>query len=201
VISRLDHHKDQAGAWDVLTAASGELAFDIGANIGQAARVLAAGFKKVIAFEPCIESFEILTVEAAYNVTPIQLAVSSASGRVELEEHAVSISTGQLTTSDGLHWGPKVGSRTVPSRTLDSLADDFGLPDFVKIDTEGHEVEVVRGGLGCLRHIPGVIIEVHRAENETLIRELLPDRDWTLLIHDLRISPPIRQNHFWMVSR
>lgn len=49
-IRRLDDHRDQAGAWDVIEAARGRLAFDIGANVGQSTRVLARGFDRVVAF-------------------------------------------------------------------------------------------------------------------------------------------------------
>lgn len=199
MIQRLDAHFDQAGAWDVLTEARGELAFDVGANIGQSTKVLAKGFKKVIAFEPCRESFDILAVESPANVTPVQLAVWSSVGEIELEEHSYSITTGQLTYSDGLGWGEKVGTRTVPSRTLNKLAEDFGTPDFVKIDTEGSEVEVVIGGLEILRRVSHMIIEVHDAKNEQKIRNFLPRR-WKKLEHDLRVGSPTRTNHFWLVT-
>jgi FkbM family methyltransferase len=200
MIFRLDDHQDQAGAWDVISQASGDLAFDVGANIGQSTKVLANGFKKVIAFEPCLESFEILAVEAPHNVVPVQLAVGSVNGEIELEEHELSIRTGQLTAGDGLHWGRKVGTRQVPCRTLDRLVQDFGMPDFLKIDTEGSEVEVVRGGLGCCQNVRDMIIEVHSAGNEREIRELLFNREFTKLEHNLRVGSPIRVNHFWLVS-
>lgn len=200
MVHRLDGHYDQAGAWDVLADAKGELAFDIGANIGQSTKVLAKGFKKVVAFEPCQESFDILACEAPTNVTPVQIAVWSSTGDVELEEHTTSIATGQLTNGDGLHWGPKVGSRRVACRTLNKLVEDFGLPDFVKIDTEGSEVEIVIGGLQTLQRIPHMIIEVHAAENEAKIRNYLPRR-WEKLEHDLRVGSPTRVNHFWLVSK
>lgn len=201
MIFRLDDHKDQAGAWDVLEAAQGELAYDIGANVGQSTKVLSAGFKKVIAFEPCLESWEILQVEAPANVLPIMLAVSSVDGEIVLEEHSVSIGTGQLTKGDGLHWGHKVGSRVVPSLTLDTLVNHYGMPDFVKIDTEGSEVEIVRGGMKTLAEVEHLIIEVHHAGNEKPIRGMLPMHHFKKLEHNMRISSPIRQNHFWLVSR
>lgn len=201
MITRLDLHQDQAGAWDVISNATGNLAFDIGANIGQSTKVLANGFKKVVAFEPCQESFEILATEMPFNVSPVQLAVSSVDGRVELEEHAYSISTGQLTAGDGLSWGKKVGTRLVTARKLDQLVMDWGYPDFVKIDTEGSEVEIVRGGISTLTDMPSFIIEVHRAENEQVIRDLLPHRDFKKLTHHPSIAPRLRRDHFWLVSR
>jgi hypothetical protein len=37
MITRLDNHEDQAGAWDVISSAAGALAFDIGATWGTGA--------------------------------------------------------------------------------------------------------------------------------------------------------------------
>lgn len=197
---RLDAHFDQAGAWAVLENASGSLAFDVGANIGQSTKVLARGFKKVVAFEPCQESYDILAVEMPHNVQTVQAAVSSESGQVTLQEAQASIQTGQLVSHEGLAWGPLVGTRTVTSHTLADLVDSFGQPDFVKIDTEGHEVEIVKGGVECLSLTPHMIIEIHKAGNDQLIMDLLTHTKFTKLEHDLRISSPVRQNHFWIVG-
>lgn len=200
MIQELRHHHDQAGAWDVLRAAKGTLAFDVGANIGQASRVLAQGFVNVVAFEPCRESYEILKAEMPPNVVTREIAVTSHDGTLTLSETAEAIRTGQLTTGEGLHWGPIMGSREVPCLTLDSLAEEFGFPDMLKIDVEGHEVEVVRGGMSVFEKEPQVIIEVHRAEHEQVIRGLLP-WDWTKLTHHSGIDSFIRENHFWIVSQ
>lgn len=199
-MNRLDHHRDQAGAWDVLAAAHGDLAFDVGANIGQSTKVLHLGFVKVIAFEPCLESYDILQVEAPPNVIPINVAVWSSIGEIELEEHENSISTGQLTIGDGLFWGKKVGSRTVRSMTLDYLAEVYGQPDFVKIDTEGSEIEVVKGGMHMLKKVPSIIIECHAEPNGPMLMDMLPRFSWRKLEHDLRVGSPTRANHYWIVG-
>jgi len=47
----------------------------------------------------------------------------------------------------------------VPIRTLDALLDDAGFPrlDFVTIDVEGHELDVLRG-FSLERHRPRIVI-------------------------------------------
>ncbi len=195
-ITRLDDHQDQAGAWDVLAAQHGHLAFNIGANIGQAAKVLAPNFGTVVALEPCKESFDILLVESAPNVVPIMAAVSSQTGSVELTESAYSISTGQLTTGPGLSWGATLGTRSVDSVTVDDLIAHYGEPDFVNVDTEGHEVAVLEGW--SEPHCE-VLIEVHAAKNERLVRDLWggPLRK---LEHNPRVGRTAYVNHFWLTS-
>lgn len=196
-INRLDDHRDQAGAWDVMCDARGHLAFNIGANIGQAARVLAPNFATVIAMEPCRESFEILLEESAPNVVPIMAAVSAQAGSVELTESAFSITTGQLTTGPGLAWGATLGVRSVDSVTVDDMVDHYGRPDFVNIDTEGHEVEVLRGW--SRPHDCQVLIEVHRADNEDEVRDLWggPLRK---LSHHRSVGSTAFNNHFWLTT-
>lgn len=198
-ITRLDYHTDITGAWDHLKG-KGALAFDIGANIGQAAAVLAQGYKKVISFEPCIESYEILKREAPRNVECLNFAVSDHIGMVTLHEAFYSIITGQLVTHEGLGWGELTGSRDVPCYDLASLVDVYGMPDFIKIDTEGHEVAIVAGGIEVCSNVTHLVIEVHKQENEQTIRSLLPTRTMRKIVHPLFIDDFTRQNHFWLTS-
>ncbi len=61
--------------------------------------------------------------------------------------------------------------------TLDKLADDYFVPDFIKIDIEGAEVAALLGGERLLSgRKPGLLIEVH---SESLERECLK----TLIAH------------------
>lgn len=201
---RLDDHQDQAGAWLVLAQATGRMAFDVGANVGQSTRVLARNFDHVVAFEPCQESFEILAIEAEEHVTPVCAAVSARDGEIALDEAAMSIATGQLVTGPGLAlWGERVGRRTVPAVTLDSMTEHFGYPDFLKVDVEGHEVEVLRGAqkLLCASH-PEVIVEIHQEDNEAPVRALLAGYDLVKLTHGDYVRPggEIHRNHFWLSS-
>lgn len=198
-LKRLDDHEDAGGAWEHLKG-YGNLAFDIGANIGQAAKVLAVGYKTVIAFEPCQESFVALNAECPFNVIRRNIAISDHIGSVELDEMSYSISTGQLTTGSGLSWGVPVGKRKVSCTTLNQIAGLYGQPDFIKIDTEGHEVNIVIGGLDTLNKTQRFIIEVHAAENELPIRMMLPDRKFFKLSEPFYVSPEIRANHFWLQS-
>lgn len=56
-------------------------------------------------------------------------------------------------------------------RTLDSL-EELPVPDVIKIDAEGSEVEVLRGASSLLRkHRPTLLIELH-GTNEGVAREL-----------------------------
>lgn len=189
---------DPHTVWDNYGAYTGPLAFDIGANIGQIARKLAATFEQVVSFEPCEEAFQILNTESPPNVTALPIAVSDTDGEVTLLEAEESIKTGQLVSNEGLHWGAIKGKRRVTSRTLDSLVQDYGKPTFVKIDTEGHEVAVVRGGQRFLnKYRPALLIEIHSNENGEAIRQLLPGYTFEEIRQTHR-PESICWGHYWL---
>jgi FkbM family methyltransferase len=204
MIHRMDAHQDQAGAWDVLCDARGKLAFDIGSNIGQSTAVLAARFDQVVALEPCAEAYEILAAEMPENVFTLESAAADHHGHLVLDEAERSIGTGQLVTGPGLPmWGDRTGTRTVACTTLDSLARLFGAPDFIKIDTEGSEVAVLAGARQVFNEArPRVIVEVHRAENNQAVRDLLPGYAITELRHGgyVRKGGPVWTHHHWLVG-
>lgn len=198
----LRDHQDMKRAWAALGSFHGDLAFNCGANAGQAAKVLAANFERVISYEPCQESYRILADESPANVTPILAALSDHEGTVTLTESAYSITTGQLTTGSGLAWGEKVGERVVPCSTVDAEVELYGVPDLIQVDTEGHEVLVIRGALDTLRdHHPALLIEVHRKEHENQIRGLCPGYSWQVLHYDDRRDLMTDFDHFWLVGR
>lgn len=202
MIVRLDHHRDQRG-WDVMEAASGKVAWDVGANIGQSTRVLAARFDQVLAFEPCAGSYAILYDEMPENVEALPFAIGREDGHMKLDIFEYSIKTGQLV-SPGRPlpvWGGRRGSCTVTCRSLDSLMMHNDPPDFVKVDTEGSEVEVIAGGRTLFARVrPQVIIEVHREEHGDMIRDLLPGYDLTEVRHGSYVAPggTMYRNHFWL---
>jgi FkbM family methyltransferase len=165
--------QDSPAWWDLLGAQKGRLLFDVGANVGQAAHHMAPNFERVVSFEPCDESFEILEAERPSNVTPVKRAVSNIDGFIFLNESANSIKDGSLTTGSGrLTWGVNVGMRGVPAVTLNTVAAEYGTPNVVKVDVEGHEVKVLEGASDLFGY-SSFFVEMHGRELEAPVRELL----------------------------
>lgn len=141
---------------------SGDVVLDIGASFGVFSLVLAAaaGPGEVHSFEPGEESSRRLRHNAALNpqlnITVNTLALSDHRGTATL--HAIA---GALTTyslgDDGVSRG-----EAVEVCTLDAWARERDLSKlaFIKIDVEGHEPAVLRGGLETLRqHQPIILFE------------------------------------------
>ena len=124
---------------------------DVGAHVGLiTAHAVKAGFKHIVAFEACPFNFECFKKNhrdiKAHNV------IIGTKGRAKLVSPS-SLNSGsiQIKVQDE---GP---------RDIYSL-DEFELaPNLLKIDVEGFEAEVVRGGEETIKlHHPTVIVEQRR---------------------------------------
>jgi FkbM family methyltransferase len=148
----------------------GELAVDVGANIGQMTSAMASAVGaegRVIAFEPHPELFRHLAenadrwnrAEEAGSIEPRNLGASSATGVAELGEgEGFGWNTGTASMQDGP--GAYVTSIRVPVRTLDQELGDAAV-GVLKVDVEGHELEVLRGAERLLseKRIRDVVFE------------------------------------------
>lgn len=128
----------------------GSLVFDIGAHKGeQTAHYLQAG-ARVVAIEP--QGGLANALRFRYPDNPLLVVVAKACGaqvgKIDLYSTAVSWlatccpvkwRTGRFF---GYFWNNK---NSVEMTTLDALIDEFGMPDFIKIDVEGYEREVLSG--------------------------------------------------------
>ena len=121
----------------------GDLVFDIGANIGYTAIIfshIVGQSGKVIALEPSPRAYNLLarSVEGDANIISLNVAISERNGEVQFNE---------METLDTSSIEPTEGGKTyaVMATTLDKLSEIYGIPNFVKIDVEGHEPKVFRG--------------------------------------------------------
>ncbi len=138
-----------------------DVAIDIGANVGIYSLMLAKRVGQggqVYAFEPGADALaglrENLTLNAAAKVTVAPVALSDRTGSAPLFHIG-----GPATFSLG---GSGVGE-SVQLMTLDAWSVSTGLMrlDIIKIDVEGHEPAVFRGGAATLiRFHPLVMFEV-----------------------------------------
>jgi FkbM family methyltransferase len=133
----------------------GGLAFDIGAHVGDRVCALRRLGARVVAVEPQPAARRALRLlfRRDPGVTLIPAAVGAAEGRMVLHLNTANptvstLSLGFIAAAEGAPgWEGQVWDRTleVPVTTLDALIARHGRPDFVKIDVEGHEAEVLAG--------------------------------------------------------
>jgi len=128
------------------------VAMDIGANVGLWTRDMCEVFEHVIAFEPVSMFRECLT----RNVKKDNLTVEP----VALGDQETMIN--MIITEDNMghtHIDPtSFGQGTTPVRRLDNL--DFPIIDYMKIDCEGYEYQIIQGAEQTIKRCrPVVVVE------------------------------------------
>jgi FkbM family methyltransferase len=138
------------------------LCFDIGANIGNRVAALRRLGFRVVAVEPQPQCYSLLqsSFGADHEVTLINKAVGNAEGKAAMmlsDVHTVSTLSQAFidaTTKSGrfgdITWDKSI---VVEMVTLDGLIVQHGTPDFIKVDVEGFEWEVI----SSLSHPIGLI--------------------------------------------
>lgn len=136
--------------------------FDVGANIGETAQLYAEVYPQaqIHAFEPVPENFARL--EAATGeltrVTRHMLGMSSTPGECAMASDDAH--TNYALTNDDSKATSVVASVAVT--TLDAFTTQHSIAhvSLLKIDTEGHDLEVLKGAEGLLRRSAVDVIEV-----------------------------------------
>ena len=156
---------------------------DVGANCGLYTRRLARLSKQVHAFEPSHQMARLLRRTSASNVSVHEIALSDHAGEADLfiPESENGLVHGLASLE------PRMNSPTehvvaahVPIARLDTVVrQDVA---FVKIDVEGHELNVLNGASGLLeRSQPVFLVEAedrHRAEATRSVFEFFGDRSY-----------------------
>jgi FkbM family methyltransferase len=128
------------------------IAIDVGANVGLWSRPLTEIFNHVIAFEPLLPVYECLERNVnGLNIETHKHALGSVNDKVEMFYDAEN--TGSSYVSE-------IGTGSIDIKRM----DDLDLPKFglLKIDCEGHELEVIKGGeQTILKYKPIIVVEQH----------------------------------------
>lgn len=119
---------------------------DIGAHYGYFSLVAAKTkkVKKIIAIEPVLENYIILNKNLEINnVKNCKTYNIAASGKDEIKEFNVT----EASDSSGFYNHPLTKTKkiiNVKAKKIDNITKNQKI-DFIKIDTEGHEIEVING--------------------------------------------------------
>src|SRR3989344_575328 len=183
---------------------------DVGANVGNYSATLVSLLSgPVYSVEPLSSSFEKLKKRRG-NIHPIRAAVGEKKGTVTIFSKAEGWE-GATVHKDFLEHFTIGIEEDVPLTTLDALIAEHNIRDvdFIKIDTEGNEMEVFKGMQKLLREAPPRFIQfefgvTHLRRGHTLfaLSRLLPGYSFfRVLPHGLlKIDPVHHVNNIFLFS-
>ena len=161
-------------------ASGSEVILDIGANIGCTAILFGGLAKTVHSFEPSASTFAFLQKNVSRaglkHVVPHNFGLGAEPGEFTLSFSAANRSGGFVSNQVQASAGHKV--ETITIRTLDEVAASLKLPrvDFIKIDVEGFEGHVLKGGKQTLAKFrPVVCAELNHWCLNAFQRTSVPD--------------------------
>ena len=115
-----------------------KVVWDIGANIGVHTIAFSKHSSFVCSWEANPQNFKLLRLNTQGKLAP------------NVKVHNVAISNGELSIIES------VGVE-IEARTLDSYLMNYPLPSLVKIDVEGHELEVLQGARVMLQTVKPIL--------------------------------------------
>jgi FkbM family methyltransferase len=152
-----------------------QVVFDVGANAGQSAKKYLSNFPEALiySFEPVADTFAglVATFSRQPRVKPFRLALGSTDGQTRMATDAGPSDMFRVRGD---------GNETVEMQTLDGFCHDhnIGHIDFLKIDTEGHDLEVLKGATRLLQSARVSAIQVEAGMN--------PGNDWHVPMEALK---------------
>lgn len=145
----------------------GKTVYDVGAHIGTKTLLFAknVGLKgRVIAFEPNPEGFAHLlsNTRRAQNVQALNIGLGCKNTEAILVASAFSTATGSVDPRvQRFRMGRAYKEWRIPIRRLDDL-QNLPPPDFVKIDVEGNDYQVMLGMTKTItKYRPTLFVELH----------------------------------------
>ena len=169
-----DHNDFESPDWKELKVAKAlnsyvisdqSVFLDAGANVGRFSLLIDKCIKAGIAVEPNPEIYKMLCQNLFGFMTPedsglfsfYNCALSDTDGTT-----ALNWTARQSGTSSMMVAGKGYFCVNVETRTLDSLTNSLTpTPDLIKIDVEGAELKVLKGGTQTLKSVRAIAIEMH----------------------------------------
>ncbi|MFH0919375.1 MAG: FkbM family methyltransferase [Fibrobacterota bacterium] len=195
-------------AWIEKYVKAGDVFYDIGANIGAYALVAATKFKpniQVYAFEPSFSSFAALCRNIQLNglgnyIIAVNIPLSSATGRSEFQysdlESGSACHPGLTGSSSTQTSGSATFTQVVFTQSIDILVRNFAFksPNHIKLDVDGHELQILKGAQNVLKSGAVRTIQVEIEEKTEYGKEImrfLTELGYRVVEHNIHANPAV----------
>lgn len=143
---------------------------DVGANIGLHSLYLSRFVDQVYSFEPVKPTFDLFTknveMNRRQNIHPIRLGLSNTSKVLhEVFIPMYEINSGCSRIENNIPYPQKSYPVDIQLCTLDEWVNNNPLTriDLIKIDIEGHEVEMIQGAINTINKFkPKIVVETDK---------------------------------------
>ena len=170
--------------WDPIILKKGRCFVDAGANTGGWTIPAARFYERVIAFEPNPNVARVLAKNIhsnnIENVSILPFALGEGTGRKDLYFYPKNGQDSFLKE----HAGLVTSGNKIPVQMV--ALDNYGYkPDVLKIDTEGYELNVLKGAYNTIQqNRPQLCIETHDERDVGLIEKMLDDYHWKNMVRE-----------------
>jgi len=153
------------------------------------------------AIEPYYQAYEKICYHQKINphsdIRPFQLAMGASDGKLNMgyeAGHLVAVPTANLSIEE---------ATILDMVTVDSFVFEHNIvPDVIKIDVEGFELEALKGAVGLLsQYSPIIFLEVHpnhllkNNQNAVCLINFINQLNYT--VYDLRLKPIKKPNSYF----
>ncbi len=139
---------------------------DIGANIGNHSVFFSDICKNIHSFEPSSKAFELLRINTRFkNIKIHKLGLSDVNGRALLRESMFNLGGSNIIKSTKKK---NFFTENIKINRLDNLRFlKLEKIDLIKIDTEGHELKVLKGSIKIIKkNLPIILLEQNISDIE-----------------------------------
>jgi FkbM family methyltransferase len=153
----------------------------IGAHFGQEFGTYEQmSIKNVMFFEPSPTTFQRLKENVGDKAILVNVALGNTIGDVEMyvesanhgQSNSILEPSVHLTQYPDIKFNSKIN---VKITKLDTFIEDSNNYNFINMDVQGYELEVLKGGVNYLKHIDYIMTEINRTDlykNSVQIEEL-----------------------------
>jgi len=188
-----EYYQSEVNLFEAVLTSSAYCAVDVGANIGThtlaMSRVLTHG--KVIAFEPQREIFRLLsanlTLNNRNNVVTFNACAGAEIDVVKMPEIIYDGVKGHPFSFGGI--SPDFAKDVqytyeVPMFPLDQVLHEHEFIRLIKIDVEGHELDVLKGAVHTIaKHKPILYVENDRLKNSVALLTFIKSLGYRMFWH------------------
>lgn len=176
-----DREKEELEFFQKLIVKGGSV-LEVGTHIGYLTQYfehLVGASGQVLAVEPTPSSVHYLKKNVRPNTIVVEKAASNTCGEVEFFTEEFGGLTNSLVAEftqsqneshqKSQHVSSRVSSITVETDTFDNICSQNNfVPNFIKIDVEGAEHDVLNGAKHILEHANAIMVEISRNGDEVL---------------------------------